>query len=357
MFALDLVSLSSAAAASSAECRNLERQLTAASSPAASQARSYDKAIRQQQQQIDKVRAQRNDLGCGFMSFRSECGGIRATLSKMERNLAELERTRASFGAGGAKREQARILAALREKGCRGNDRVASIGGERKRSLFERIFGNQDQQPIADPDSIPNGMGSGAAWSGGSFRTLCVRTCDGYFFPISYSSSRSDFERDGKACAAMCPDTDVALYYHRVPNQESDQMISVASNQPYADLPAAFDYKRDGFARPAGCACGVAKENSILEDQPEVSDAGRGVAVPAARPDMAEDPESAANRVGGLDAAALRSLTAPQASVANEAVASIAADEDRPIRVVGPTFLPDPEGAIDLRAPARKEIR
>src|SRR5689334_3699710 len=30
----------------------------------------------------------------------------------------------------------------------------------------------------------------------GSFRTLCVRSCDGFYFPISYATDRSHFKTD-----------------------------------------------------------------------------------------------------------------------------------------------------------------
>ena len=33
------------------------------------------------------------------------------------------------------------------------------------------------------------------------------------------------------------------------------------------------------------------------------------------------------------------------------------ADKERDVRVVGPTFLPDPAGAIDLRAPDRTAVQ
>ncbi len=358
-FLYTLVAADVAAAATAAQCRKLEASLAAASKPAATQTRSYDKAILQQQQQIAKVRAQRDDLGCGFLSFRAECSGVKSTLARMERNLFELEQTRGSMGSRGNKSEQARILAALRDTGCRGGDRTASIGDQRKPTLFERIFGAQEETT-----QIPGGVlerpgsGGGTAWAGGNFRTLCVRTCDGYFFPISYSSSRGNFDRDSKACAAMCPGTDVALYYHRVPSEESDQMISVATRQPYADLPTAFDYKEADFVRPEGCACGAAKAYSIIAgDSADPDTESDRAAVPTPRPDSAEDPETAANRTAGLDVATLKVLMTPPQPEAEMPVASIAETAPRAIRVVGPAFLPDPEAAIDLRAPAQREIR
>ena len=40
---------------------------------------------------------------------------------------------------------------------------------------------------------------------GGTFRTICVRTCDGFYFPISYATSPDRFRDDEQTCQRMCP--------------------------------------------------------------------------------------------------------------------------------------------------------
>ena len=39
----------------------------------------------------------------------------------------------------------------------------------------------------------------------GTFRTLCVRTCDGYYFPISFSTTSDQFREDAHTCAGDVP--------------------------------------------------------------------------------------------------------------------------------------------------------
>jgi hypothetical protein len=355
------------ASANAALCRQLESQLASAGKPSGGQVRRYDKAIGDQKRQIQNVRGQLSDMGCGFFSFRAECSGVKSTLRRMENNLAELERTRAGMAGGGgqgdAKRQQARLLASLRENGCRDGGRTAERGreeGRRDGTLFERLFGRNEDPYTADSDTFSDGEESGTRWAGGSFRTLCVRTCDGYYFPISYSSTRGDFDRDAKACAAMCPGTETALYHHRVPNEESEQMVSAATGTPYADLPTAFDYRKQNFSRPAQCGCGVPQDYSIVAGGFDQESDGPVEIVPpspVARPDIAEDPETAANRGGGLDLAALKKLLAEPEPEPMPVASIKGAAAERVVRVVGPAFLPDPEEAIDLRAPARREIR
>ncbi len=38
----------------------------------------------------------------------------------------------------------------------------------------------------------------------GAYRTLCVRMCDGFYWPISNSVPRSSFHRDANLCRASC---------------------------------------------------------------------------------------------------------------------------------------------------------
>ncbi|MBN9011166.1 MAG: DUF2865 domain-containing protein, partial [Rhizobiales bacterium] len=86
---------------------------------------------------------------------------------------------------------------------------------------------------------------------GDTWRTLCVRTCDGYYFPISFSTEQSRFADDAQACAAACPGTPVALYVHRSPGEGVEQMVSL-SGEPYTALPTAFAYRR---SYNAACTC------------------------------------------------------------------------------------------------------
>jgi hypothetical protein len=88
-------------------------------------------------------------------------------------------------------------------------------------------------------------------FGGGSYRTLCVRSCDGYYFPISTVTHRSNFERDEAVCQALCPGTDVSLYAHPV-GTESERMHSVSTGLPYEALPLAFQYRK---AYDPACTC------------------------------------------------------------------------------------------------------
>ena len=89
----------------------------------------------------------------------------------------------------------------------------------------------------------------------GQFRTICVRTCDGYYFPMSPDSSSADFDRDQKNCESACPGTDMQLYYQGAVGEESEAMVSAGTGAPYASLPTAYLYAtRRCRARKAAAA-------------------------------------------------------------------------------------------------------
>lgn len=94
--------------------------------------------------------------------------------------------------------------------------------------------------------------GSGESWgesyspyagSYGRYRTLCVRTCDGYYFPISFSASRSGLARDAKRCEASCG-APAKLFYHRNPGADVEHMVSL-DGERYAMMENAFRYREE----------------------------------------------------------------------------------------------------------------
>ena len=370
-FILPLVAFQ--ASANSAECRDLEARLASISHGGdRTKLRRYERAVISQRQQLERARNRQTNNGCSsfLASIKSHCGEIRATVAKMERNLLQLERTKNQLAGGNAPKEQARIRSEMARKRC-GATVEANKSGQ-PTTFFARLFGTRGQNAGGQeaPDGKANTRSStsfGTGYRRGNHRTLCVRTCDGYFFPIAYASSPQNFDNDTKACMAMCPGTEVELYSHTVPDQETDAMVSTVTGRPYTELATAFRYRDPDYQRPKTCGCNQPKAFSIIAGEVPEADAADTeteqtqvfLPEPQWRPDPAEDPETRANREGGLTASAVAKLLAPAIST-NEVVATAASNagaEEKRIRVVGPAFLPDPEAAIDLRAPGRTELR
>lgn len=341
-----LVVASTPADAASRTCRNLEARLAAASSGGGAvspEARKWRDAAARQRSEIAKAKSR---CGGGFSSFFG--GGdadpsCKGQIARMQRNLAQLER-KASQLSGGRKESRAAILAALEQNGCRdeGRQQVAELG-KKNRSIIEQLFGGSERRPLdenANRRTIVTTLkprdGNSVTIDGlGTYRTMCVRTCDGYFFPMSFSTRKDMFERDQQACESACPGTEVKLYAHQVPEQESEDMVSV-KGEPYSALPTAWNFQQAGFVRPAACACGAPKLYEVIAGDTTVKATmpkGDDAPMPTARPESTTE----------------TTATTPAAPVERDI-----ASADRKVRVVGPEFLPDPEEAIDLRAPGRK---
>ncbi len=87
--------------------------------------------------------------------------------------------------------------------------------------------------------------------SGGPYKTMCVRTCDGYYFPVRHNARRKNFGSDAKSCRNACG-SDARLFYYSLNGSGGpDSMVDLAGRK-YADLPHAFAYRK---ALVQGCAC------------------------------------------------------------------------------------------------------
>ena len=85
----------------------------------------------------------------------------------------------------------------------------------------------------------------------GSYRTVCVRTCDGYYFPISAGTSSRNFARDERQCQTSCGGGEARLYY--MPRGDDDVAnMTDRSGRVYSKLPAAFAYRT---SLVNGCSC------------------------------------------------------------------------------------------------------
>jgi hypothetical protein len=107
------------------------------------------------------------------------------------------------------------------------------------RGILDQLFGPPAQDGYDDGQYPPYGAGNPF----GTIRTLCVRLSDGYYWPISYSTTPDYIPQDAETCAAECPNQQVELYYYDNPGQDPTQMVN-AMGEPYSALPSAFAYRK-----------------------------------------------------------------------------------------------------------------
>ncbi|MHA6641906.1 DUF2865 domain-containing protein [Mesorhizobium sp. A623] len=350
--------------AASSACRQLEAELASAGSGGRarpSQIRKYDSAIARQGAEMTKARSRARQAGCGFSIFAgnvSACAALNASLDRMAKNLDTLRRDRAKLAKGTARRDRSQIMAALKAKKCRATETAVKELPERKKTgdwLLEKPQRNIDLDDALQADTVePAGKGylntlmrvTTAEAPRGEFRTMCVRTCDGYFFPMSNAASLRDFERDQKNCESSCPGTEMQVFYTRGIGDDSANMTSSVTGRPYTELPTAYLYKKPGNPDAPACGCNAAQGFEVIggrsgqqhseSESPSITSFAPS---PAAKPAPADTATDKASEV--LEPGNQPSLPAT----------------DRKVRVVAPAFLPAPEAAIDLQVPGPTPAR
>ena len=96
-----------------------------------------------------------------------------------------------------------------------------------------------------------------------TYRTICVRLCDGYFFPVSFSTLQTHFDRDAEACQSRCA-APAELYFYQNPGGTVEQAVSVRNKAPYTSLKTAFRYRKE-FVQ--GCSCKQAEYTPSPNDR------------------------------------------------------------------------------------------
>jgi len=83
-----------------------------------------------------------------------------------------------------------------------------------------------------------------------TYRTVCVRLCDGYFWPVSFTTDRGGFKADERACRSSCGAV-TKLFYYANPGQQPEDMVDL-QGRPYKKLRTAFRYAQQYVAQ---CKC------------------------------------------------------------------------------------------------------
>jgi hypothetical protein len=79
---------------------------------------------------------------------------------------------------------------------------------------------------------------------------MCVRLCDGFYFPLSNSVRRGRLYHDNRKCMQRC-DGEARLFYYPTDGGSVETMVDLAGRS-YQSLPNAFRYRK---ALVAGCTC------------------------------------------------------------------------------------------------------
>jgi hypothetical protein len=261
-----------------------------------------NKALRAQLAQA-RADARRNNCGGGLFRKKGRgCGAINSRINRLERQLSSNRGGGFFSGRSDRSRERDRILRTMARFGC---------GSEQ-----------------------PNY---------GTYRTVCVRICDGYYFPLSFATSRQSFGTDAEHCMKQYAPGEAMLFYYPSPHGDPGQAMSL-TNDRYADQPYAFAYRQSFNPQ---CQARLEEGRAVLSQRVMASQPSApppqepatpfeqaiaervpvdGIPVPMARQEPSEDPDTLLNRGGGFT---------PRITIRGPVIAGV----DPSVRPVGEPYL------------------
>ena len=203
------------------------------------------KAARRQMRRADRELDRRQCYET-FLFTRSlrptrTCRQLDRDFRNAERRAEEVSAQLNNLNPGQARDRQDEIIRALARNGCGPQYEQEA----RRRDPFTRFWQDNESDGYSGRGNTFGGLPFA------TYRTLCVRLCDGYYFPVSFSTLPTHFDRDAEACQQRCA-APTELYFHQNPGGSVDQMVSRRTQQPYTALRSAFRYRKEYVA---GCAC------------------------------------------------------------------------------------------------------
>ncbi len=235
-------------------CRELEAQLTGGSQTAGQdQLPRIENDMRQADAQYHRVQSDAERSDCYedmFLFGRSlrrtpRCIDLDRQVQAAKASLVQLRAQRDAILRGSSPRARREdIVAELARNRC-GDQYAREYEAQRSRNTSLFSFFN-DEDNSEEPSRFSTNVIGG---SSSTYRTLCVRECDGFYFPISNATTEAQFREDEAKCHSQCA-APAELYYHRS-DEDVEQMVSL-SGRVYTQMPFAF---RNRKVYVKGCSC------------------------------------------------------------------------------------------------------
>ncbi len=233
-------------------CLRLEQQLVHEGARG-SQSQNLIPMVDAEMRQVDQDRRQaaaeleRRNCYETFLFVKSlrntrQCVDLSRRLEAAKRRLDDLDIQRRELVASAGQSYQDEIIRELARNNC----------GE----AYERQARQRDSGPFSnfwneESTGGPGGLGTYGNLGYATYRTVCVRLCDGFYFPVSFSTLPNHFPRDAEVCKARCA-APTELYYYQNPGGSVEQMLGLNQSTPYTELNTAFRYRKEFVP---GCSC------------------------------------------------------------------------------------------------------
>jgi hypothetical protein len=226
--------------------------------------RQLERAYQSAQAQLNRADCWDQFLFSKTLRRTPQCVQLYNQVDTARRQLADLDAQRRQIMGRSDRSYQDDIVRELARNGCGQQYVQEARRRDAARNPFSSLWGEETDAPRGAPNQFGN-------LPFATYRTLCVRLCDGYYFPVSFSTLPNHFQRDADVCQSQCA-APAELYYHQNPGGAVEQMVSVGSQQPYTSLKTAWRYRKEYVQ---GCSCKEA------EFQPQQAGAEKKAEAPA----------------------------------------------------------------------------
>jgi hypothetical protein len=201
--------------------------------------RQAERTYRSGQAQLDRMDCFEYFLFSKSLRRTRQCVDLNRQVEEAKHRLAELEAQSRQIMSSSGRSYQDDIIRELARNNCGASYQQQAA----TRNPFSSMWQDEDS----------------GYWDGGrygplpfaTYRTVCVRLCDGYYFPISYSTLPNHFDRDAEACQSQCA-APAELFYYQNPGGAIEQAISHTTREPYTGLRTAFRHRKEYVK---GCSC------------------------------------------------------------------------------------------------------
>jgi hypothetical protein len=164
-----------------------------------------------------------------------QCGLLRSQIGQLQAQYGAAQR---QAEGGGVEQRRAQLAAAI-DNNCR----------PQQRGFFETIFGIEPRRGEIDttlPELQPEQPLEPEKPRMGGAYTVCVRSCDGFFFPLANNPGNAD-----EMCQALCPGSETTAF-GMTGGGDIQNSVSRSTGQPYTSLANAGKYQR---SFDAACTC------------------------------------------------------------------------------------------------------
>jgi hypothetical protein len=153
---------------------------------------------------------------------------------------------RSVVAAAAVRQQSARREAAMTPLADRWDGRWAGVSARPQPRVWGSTaaqFGTSSRNPYRPFGDVLFGSNDEEERPAGTYRTVCVRLCDGYYFPVSFAVTADRLEHDRGVCESRCG-AQGRLFVHPNPGASFDDLRDLAG-RPYNQLRTAHLYRSE----------------------------------------------------------------------------------------------------------------